>query len=132
MYNFEKAFYRQNRNILITLLSDMGCPGWLLRLAMAFLRDRVMIRNYRGCKSGRASLPGGGPQGTKLGMYLFLILINYAGFTQDDVDKKIRDIIVKSSKRKRITKIQEKYVDDMTQAVSIILFQIGTFVAFLT
>ena len=30
MYNFEKAFNRQNHNILITLLSDIDCPGWLL------------------------------------------------------------------------------------------------------
>ncbi len=78
MYDFEKAFNRQDHNTLITLLSDMGTPGWLLKLVIAFLEDRKMVLNYKGCKSQEESLPGGQSQGTKLGLYLFLILINGA------------------------------------------------------
>ena len=32
MVDFSKAFNRQNHNILITKLSDMGVPGWLLKI----------------------------------------------------------------------------------------------------
>ena len=36
MVDFSKAFDRQNHNILRTKLSDMGVPGWLLKIVMAF------------------------------------------------------------------------------------------------
>jgi hypothetical protein len=75
MYDFSKAFNRQEHNKLITILSDMGCPGWLLKLVMAFLEERRMTLKYRGCTSEEEPLPGGGPAGTKLGLFLFLVLI---------------------------------------------------------
>ena len=40
MVDFSKAFNRQNHNILITKLSDMGVPAWLLRIVMEFISDR--------------------------------------------------------------------------------------------
>jgi hypothetical protein len=49
-----------DHNTLITILSDMGVPGWLLRLVIAFLSDRSMILTY---KLPSLSLSGGGPQG---------------------------------------------------------------------
>ena len=78
--DFSKAFNRQNHNILITTLSDMGVPGWLLNIIMGFLKDRVMVVNYKGETTEEKQLPGGGPQGTLLGLLLFLILINFCGF----------------------------------------------------
>ena len=35
--DFRKAFNSQNNNILVTLLSNMGVPGWLLKIVVAFL-----------------------------------------------------------------------------------------------
>ena len=78
--DFSKAFNRQNHNILIELLSELGVPGWLLQIVIGFLEDRELEVKYKDEKSGRKKLPGGGPQGTILGMFLFLILINAAGF----------------------------------------------------
>ena len=43
MVDFSKAFKRQNHNLLITKLSDMGVPGWLLKIVMAFLKDRKWL-----------------------------------------------------------------------------------------
>ena len=80
MVDFSKAFNRQNHNLLITKLSDMGVPAWLLRIVMAFLTDRRMLVRYRGKESGVKPLPGGGPQGTLLGLLLFIVLINDVGF----------------------------------------------------
>ena len=48
MVDFSKAFNRQNHNILVTKLSDMGCPGWLLKIVIAFLTDRKMLVRYKG------------------------------------------------------------------------------------
>ena len=78
--DFSKAFNRQNHNLLITKLSDMGVPGWLLKIVIAFLKDRKMQVNYKGKLSGIKPLPGGGPQGTILALLLFIVLINEIGF----------------------------------------------------
>ena len=85
MIDFEKAFNRQNHHILITILSDMGVPGWLLKVVIGFLQDRTLIVNYKGEKSSSKDMPGGGPQGTILGMFLFIILINSAGFANENI-----------------------------------------------
>ena len=37
MIEIEEAFNRQNHPILITILSDMGVPGWLLKIVVGFL-----------------------------------------------------------------------------------------------
>ena len=80
MIDFSQAFNRQNHNILITKLSDMGVPAWLLKIVMAFLSDRTMVIRFKGATSSVKSLPGGGPQGTLLGLLLFIVLINDLGF----------------------------------------------------
>ena len=80
MIDFSKAFNRQNHNLLITKLSNMGVPAWLLRIVMAFLSDRTMVVRFRGATSSLKRLPGGGPQGTLLGLLLFIVLINDLGF----------------------------------------------------
>ena len=117
--DFSKAFNRQNHNILIELLSDLGVPGWLLQIVIGFLENRCMEVHFKGEKSSSKRLPGGGPQGTILGMFLFLILINAAGFKD-----KIRNtgVIITNPgvyKRKPMEKIHLKFIDDMTVAESI-------------
>ena len=48
--------------------------------------------------------------------FFLLVLINGVGIKPQDLERKLGE---KIAKRKAINKIQEKYVDDMTQAVSI-------------
>ena len=118
MVNFEKAFNRQNHHILITKLSDMGVPGWLLSIIMGFLEDRKLIVTYRGEKSGSKEMPGGGPQGTVLGMFLILILINDAGFS--NVSRELGIKITRAiNRRQKIDNRHWKYVDDLTVAVAV-------------
>ena len=57
----------------------MVIPGWLLHIVIGFLSDREMILRYKGGCSSKKALPGGGPQGTGLGLFLFIILINAEG-----------------------------------------------------
>ena len=115
MVDFEKVFNRQNHNKLITKLSDMGVPGWLLKVVVGFLEDRTLLLSYKGEKSGVKEMPGGAPQGTILGMFLFLVLINDAGFKneRESLGKKITQAINK------ITELNTKYwkyVDDLNLA----------------
>ena len=115
MINFKKAFNRQNHHIILTKLHDMGVPGWLLNIVKGFLEDRTLSVSYKGENLNNKKMPGGGPQGTILGMFLFLIQINDAGFPQEikSLGNKITQHI---NKRTEIPCCHWKYVDDLTIA----------------
>ena len=114
MIDFSKAFNRQNHNLLITKLSDMDVPGWLLKIVIAFLTDRKMLVRYKGEQSKVKTLPGGGPQGTLLGLLLFIVLINDVGF--DGQTNNTGEIITSKKNMKAANQIHLKYVDDLTLA----------------
>ena len=84
-----------------------------------------MVLNNKGCTSGEEKLPGGGPQGTKLGLYLFLILINKAGYKPNQMNSNLGEQITQP-KRKPILRTQQKYVDDMTQCAAVNLKELAT------
>ena len=67
-------------------------------------------------------MPGGGPQGTLLGMFLFLVLINAAGF-RDNMKNAGSYITKPFNKREPMPRIHLKYIDDMTVAEAINLKQ---------
>ena len=118
--DFKKAFNRQNHYTLVKLLSDMGVPGWLLAIVIGFLKNRELLVNFKGETSEKQKMPGGGPQGTLLGLFLFLVLINAAGF--EDVQKNTGKLITKPfNKRPAIEKIHMKYIDDMMAAEALFL-----------
>ena len=114
--DFAKAFNRQNHNLLIIKLSDMGVPGWLLNLVMGFLSERSMVVKYKGTTTERKSLPGGGPQGTLLGLLLFLVLINDCG--SGEHVKNIGEQITNKKDKFTPQTFHAKYVDDLMIAES--------------
>ena len=118
MVDFEKAFNRQNHNKLLTKLNDLGVPGWLLNIVKGFLENRTLAVKHKGVKSEAKKMPGGGPQGTLLGLFLFLVLINDAGFPE--LNKDFGERITRAiTKRKQIDPKHWKYVDDLTLAEAI-------------
>ena len=117
MVDFSKAFNRQNHNNLITKLSDLGVPSWLLKIVMAFLRNRKMQVRYKGKTSELKAMPGGGPQGTLLALILFIIMINDIGF--NDQKNNAGDLITSKRNLKQANEIHLKFVDDLTLAEAI-------------
>ena len=96
----------------------MGVPGWLIKAVMEFLEERELILRYKGGCSSKKSLPGESPQGTRLGLFLFLILINDAGYNQ--VERNVGSKITQSmNKRKPLKNIHLKYIDDLSLAEAI-------------
>ena len=76
-----------------------------------------MILRYKGEQSKTKPLPGSGPQGTLLGMLLFIILINDLGFAGQE--NNAGDIINCRKNLRTVNDLHLKYVDDLTYAESI-------------
>ena len=118
LVDYKQAFNRVNHNLIIKILSRMGVPGWLLRIVAGFFTDRELILRFKGCNSTPMSMHAGCPQGTKLGLLLFLLLINAAGY--QDLEKEVGKKITGSvNKRKPISQTHAKYVDDLSLAKAI-------------
>ena len=78
LVDLEKAFNRVSHFWVIQDLADMHVPGWLLQILISYLTDRSMFMRYSQTKSTKRSLPGSSPQGTFLGVLLFIIVFNGA------------------------------------------------------
>jgi hypothetical protein len=68
---------------------------------------------YKGLNSTKKNLPRGSAQGTRLGMFIFLVMINYAGLPAADLAVDIGEEIT-SKRRKPMTKSHMKYIDDLS------------------
>ena len=73
-----------------------------------------MVVRYKGETSDVKMLSGGGPQGALLGLFLFLVLINDVGFS--DQSNENGDIITCKRRVKEFNELHLKYVDDLTLA----------------
>ena len=78
--DWSKAFNKCNHNIIMRILASLRVPMWLLRLILSYLENRKMILRFRGCTSDPEDMPGGMPQGTLLGVILYILYINPVGF----------------------------------------------------
>ena len=81
--DWSKAFNKCNHNIIMRILVAMKVPMWLLRLILSYLEHRKMILRFRGCSSDPEDMPGGMPQGTLLGVILYILYINPVGFPSE-------------------------------------------------
>ena len=102
------------------LLGDIGVPGWLLSIVVGILTDRELVVNYKGEKSESKQMAGGGLKGTVLGMFLFLVIINDAGFLEEDRNQ--GDNLTRPVNGKTLIRIIHlKYVNDLTIAEALTL-----------
>ena len=114
--DMSKAFNRMSHQQVIQDLFDMKVPGWLLLILISYLTNRKMVLKFRGVLSSLRSLPGSSPQGTVLGVILFIIIFNGAA---------LRPTIPRPSwplfsKRKNDpSAITLKFVDDLSIAAKV-------------
>ena len=78
LVDLSKAFNKVDHNLVIEDLFLMKCPSFLLRILFSYLSDRSIIVNYKGESAKRQLLPAGGPQGTVLGIIIFIVKFNGA------------------------------------------------------
>ena len=74
------------------ILIALKVPQWLLRLLLSYLQNRKMILRFRNCNSSARDLPGGCPQGTLIGVILYILYINPIGFP-GEITLQVNDII---------------------------------------
>ena len=74
--DFQKAFDTVNHKILLSKLSHYGIGGIPHKLSYSYLRNRKQYTDYDGADSAVLTVTHGVPQGSGLGLLLFLIYIN--------------------------------------------------------
>ena len=74
--DLRKAFYVMNHEILKQKLDHYGFRGIFLDFMMQFIQDRGYFVNVNGCNSDIHNVNIGVPQGSSLGLLLFLIYVN--------------------------------------------------------
>ena len=111
-----KAFNRVSHQRVIEDLSDMKVPGWLLLILISYLTDRKMVLKYRGVLSGLRLLPGSSPQGTVLGVIIFIIIFNGAAL-RPEIPRPSWPFL--SKKHNDPSEIKMKFIDDLSIAVKV-------------
>ena len=77
LFDYRKAFDLIDHNILVCKLAMLDLPNRIINWIIDVLSDRFQrIKLADGCYSQWGSVPSGVPQGTNLGPWLFLVLIN--------------------------------------------------------
>ena len=74
--DFEKAFNRMDHGECLEALEALGASEEVVKWTAAFLYDRKMSVKIRQARSVPRKVPGGSPQGSILGNYLFCATTN--------------------------------------------------------
>ena len=90
--DWSKAFNKVNHNIIMRILIVLKVPQWLLRLLLSYLQNRKMILRFRNCCSDPLCLNGGCPQGTLIGVILYILYINPIGYP-GEITFQVSDIL---------------------------------------
>ena len=94
------------------------CSGWLLLILISYLTDRKIVMKFCGVLSTLRSLPGSSPQGTVLGVILYIIAFNGAAL-RPAIPRPSWPLLSKMSKDPAAIKL--KFVDDLFVAAKVSL-----------
>ena len=114
MVDLSKAFNRVSHQLVIEDLFDMHVPAWLLMILISYLTGRSMVLKFKGCVSTSRLLPGSSPQGTFLGVFLFIIKFNGVCLRPPIPRNQL-----KKPKHNRPKSISLKFVDDLSVGVKV-------------
>ena len=91
--DWSKAFDRQDPTLAVKSFQKNGVRPCLIPLLMSFFENRTMKVKWHGEVSSTKVLPGGGPQGTSLGIWSYLSQTNDnpEGADQKDIFKFVDD-----------------------------------------
>ena len=129
LIDFSKAYNRQCHNRLITCFNDLETPSYLLKVMASYLENRKMVVRHKGSISKSCNMPGGGPQGTNLGILSYLVNINSCGAPLDSIVNCIQNILSEKENLHPVLPLPPphitdnsarfKYIDDMSLCQSV-------------
>ena len=116
LFDFRKAFDLIDHHVLARKLSSYDIPRSISCWIIDFLMDRKQrIKLSRDCFSEWEAVPAGVPQGTKLGPWLFFIMINDLSVADTTLWKYVDDTTLVESVSKNETSYMQLRVDELVR-----------------
>ena len=124
--DLQKAYQRVSHETFIVDLHAMNVPGWLLRIMVSYLSGRNMTLKFRGAESERHFLPSSSPQGTFLGIFIFIVVFSGAFLRPKIPRPAVCSKCVRYSKENNCVHesssvFTAKYIDDSSRARAVSL-----------
>ena len=129
LIDFSKAYNRQCHNRIVSCFSDLGTPTYLLKIIASYLTNRKMAVRHKGNVSDTCDLPGGGPQGTNLGILIYLVNINSCGVPLEDIENSLKNASTRGEVMHPVLPLPPpsitndsarfKYIDDLSMCQSV-------------
>ena len=126
MFDFRKAFDLIDHAILAKKLENLDLPPGIVNWVIDFLKNRKQwVKLSQDCFSELGAVPAGVPQGTKLGPWLFLVMIDDINADKLDLWKFVDDTtMAEAVPSDGNSKIQES-VDDFVDQTLATKFQLN-------
>ena len=116
LFDFRKAFDLIDHHVLARKLSSYDIPRSILCWIIDFLMHRKQrVKLSRDCFSEWEAVPAGVPQGTKLGPWLFLIMINDLSVADTTLWKYVDDTTLAESVSKNEISSMQSRVDELVR-----------------
>ena len=123
--DFSKGYNRILHSRLVTILSDMGVPAYLLIIIISYLSNREMQVLHNEVFSDKKDLRGGSPQGALFSVIFFCIYSTSCGMSLNrELKKANRDELPElpiGQKMRTGDEVRVKYVDDASVAVKLLI-----------